>query len=442
MGMIGRRKRVFFELVGQLHAIEADQGNLRNVEAMNFSILKAVVRTERDIARHKGKLKGLKARLRTDRPDREQSKALRRRIKITQYWITHYSEQLWLWKLFGDALAYIYLDKFSIKHAFFETERFRVKADAGLVHGKAGLENEVGLLLSAIEHGVPAVLCDITNVLRYGDVCLLGASDPHLLEVKSSERLNQRGKRQAETLQKLHDFLANDHAAEFRGAPGETLRKAIDVPERTYVDELNEAIALASEQGNCIVSPEPGLHYAIVYGGGLPDFASIISSSEPPTVGFSWNESKMGLTWAPYVPFLLTIRNPQHLYAFVEGRLHIMIFASAGWLASLMSEYGWFAQFSEHEAYAIHAYHPETGGLMSISRQFVSRIGFECCSLRWVAESQATLMTETVATQLKADGLAKIFQAADQVPNSFGIDYKALIAEYRNSLVVDTTTDQ
>ena len=48
--------------------------------------------------------------------------------------------------------------------------------------GKAGLATELKCLdISAA--GIPAVLRDITNVLRYGDVCLLGASDPLLLAV-------------------------------------------------------------------------------------------------------------------------------------------------------------------------------------------------------------------------------------------------------------------
>jgi hypothetical protein len=41
---------------------------------------------------------------------------------------------------------------------------------------------------------VPALLVDLTNTIRHGDICLMGESDPCLIEMKASKNLDSRGK--------------------------------------------------------------------------------------------------------------------------------------------------------------------------------------------------------------------------------------------------------
>lgn len=425
MGIIVRRRRMFLDLMDQLRAVELDLDNLFAVKELNLSILKLVIRTERDVVRHKATLKQLKTTLRTGRNTKAASRAIRSRIKATQSHITRYTSQLWLWKLFGDSIAYSYLDKFSIKHAYFAVDEFEVKRDAGMLHGKSGLVNEVALLFAAIEHEVPAVLCDITNVLRYGDVCLLGASDPHILEVKSSEGLNQRGKRQQAALDKLHDFLSTDRAVGFRGAPGETLRHTFDIPERSHAGQLNQCIKSARENGFCMVNPEAGLYYLASYGG-RPDFPDAFTKEQGRMLWFSWNDAKNMSQWAPYVPFLMTIRDPQHIVDFVEGRLIINVWLNSDRLAQLMSVNGWKAHFDEESTYAVQCFHAETQGMMCLSAQFVSRIGYECCSAEWVAESQNAAMTQAIDRLATQYGPFQPSFSPEEWPKRIGVDYQRL----------------
>jgi hypothetical protein len=425
MGTIGRRKRIFFDLMFQLRAVELDLDNLSALKELNLSILKLVIRTEKDIVRHKATLKQLKVTLSTDRNTKEVSRSIRSRIKTTHSYITRYTAQLWLWKLFGDALAYLYLDKFSIKHAYFAVDEFEVKRDAGMLHGKSGLVHEVALLFAAIEHNVPAVLCDITNVLRYGDVCLLGSSDPHMLEVKSGKGLNQRGKRQKATLDKLHDFLSTDRAVGFRGAPGETLRQPFDIPERTHTDQLNTCIKSARQNGSCMVNPEAGLYYLASYGG-RPDFPEAFTKEQGQMLWFSWNDAKNISQWAPYVPFLITIRDPQHIVDFLEGRLIINVWVNSDRLAQQMSVNGWKAHFDEEATYAVQCFHAETQGVMCLSKQFVCRISYECCSAEWVAESQNAAMTEAVEHLARQYGPFQPSFPPEEWQKKIGVDYQRL----------------
>lgn len=425
MGIIGRRKRAFFALMEQLRDVEADLERLSAVKDLNGGIIRMVLRTEKDVLRHKATLKSLKASLRNGHNSKKTARAIKSRIKATQSYIARYTSQLWLWKHFGDALAYSYLDKFAIKHAYYSTDAFEVKQGAGMLNGKSGFVNEVGLVLDAIQHNVPAILCDITNVLRFGDVCLLGANDPVMLEVKSSAGLNQRGKRQQATLEKLHGFLENDRAVDFRGAPGETLRQEFHIPERLYVDELNQCITSANETGFCMINPEPGLYYMASYGG-RPYAPDAFAEEQGRMLWFSWNDAKNIPEWAPYVPFLLTIRNPQHIFDFVEGRLIINVWVNSDRLAKLMSVNGWEAHFDEQSTYAVQCYHAATQGVMCLSAQFVSRIGYECCSPEWVAETQNAAMTEGLEHIAKQYGPFLPQLPTKEWQKQTGVDYERL----------------
>lgn len=385
--MVGRRQKPFFEMVRLLRAIEADQDDFASVKALNLLVLKEIILAERKQDEHRAAYKELNRQLKTVRGSKEVSKALRTKIKRTAGFIDRYAKQIFIWKCCGDALAFLYLDKFAIKHAYYDTDRFAIKRHAGMIRGKQGLVGELTCLFEALEHQVPAVLSDITNTIRYGDVCLLGASDPVPIEVKSSLKQNGRGRRQAEKMEKLRSFLETDRAVGYRGALGETKRQAVTLPERTNVEALNECIAEAKRTGFAISRPEPGIAYAVI-AGGRPDYAAIFESlAHERGVFWTLNGDKNDFSWAPYTPFILTIRDPQHLLDFIEGNIFIIVGASMHELCRQMATPGWQIEFDLASDYALHCIH-EAGGVVGIAKQFVARVAFEFVSLSWIADSQ------------------------------------------------------
>ncbi len=430
MSLIGSRSRTFFELVDLLRAVEADMDSMDLVGDLNRAILKAVMRNERDIMRLKSRIRILHAGMRTDRPTKERSRLLKRRIRVLRNRAERLTRQLWLWKLFGDSLAHLYLDKFAIKHAFYETDSYDVKPDAGMIYGKAGLANEVGLLLEALKNGVPALLCDITNVIRYGDVCLLGASDPYIIEVKSSDRLNQRGKRQAANLGKLQDFLDNDVATNFRGNPGEVRRHSVGTKEVVYVDELNHSIAIAAKVGGRIFSPERGLNYVVAYGSAGAINANEFTSEEGFTEFCDWNDAKNALAWMYYAPFLLTIRDPRHLLDFIEGRLVIQIYANMSVLAEHMTARGWKSIVLTQGNYITSCQHGPTKGVMGVSRQMIYRGFYECTSLEWLAHSSVEIMDDSFAAAQEQHGPMLVVDQREIAEKNFGIQYDELMEQF------------
>ena len=393
--MIGRRKKAFFALYDLLRAIEEAPGNLALVRQMNLLLIKEVLRAEGNILRHKTTLKALRAKLKTGRGSKEEANTIRRAIDRTKIYIDGYYQQQYIWKCFGDGLAFAYLDKYAIKHTFYATESYDVKPSAGMLCGKSGLANEASCLFSAIELDVPAVLCDVTNILRYGDLCLLGGSDPYLIEIKSGLKLNQRGRRQATALKRLTDFLETDHAENFR-TPGITKRITMTVPERNHQDAMNACIAAAEHAGRCIICPEPGLTYVATYEH-LPSEAFANIPDRGRQIVFLLNDDKRSGSWTIYEPFTRLIRRRQHLLDFVVGRLVLMVMLDVDTLCEAMRRPGWDIAFVDDVPAAIQFLHQETDTRIGISRQFIGRIGFEFVSPAWIAESYGKKIEELSA---------------------------------------------
>ena len=385
--MFVRRRKSFRYLLDCLRILEADRDDLETVRCFNEVLLDELLRAEAAIERHRVTHRELKTRLRLDRSGKETSKSLKARIKRYAGYIDNYEDAIYLWKSFGDAIAHIYLDGLSIKHAYFEIDGLDVKRDAGRISGKTGIRAELAFLHQALDAGVPAVLCDLTHVLRYGDVCLLGAADPVMFEVKSGSRLNRRGQRQLKTLERLHTFFENDRTENFRGLKGEVVRVAVENHPRDNVDALNKCIGRAKAAGLDVCKPEPGVTYIAIYGAtDLPDLFD--RAQKGPRLAFLLNSDKNERAWAPYRPFLLTIKAHDDLLDFISGKLYLIVLVDPQVLCEAMAGDGWLVRFRDHPNYPIQCLHRETKAYSALSSQFLKRAAYEFISLSWMGEVQ------------------------------------------------------
>jgi len=380
-----RQRKAFYQLMEIIRSIQKNPDDLEAVKNINIRILELVQYSEEAIARHKQARKELNIQLKTKRGDKKSSKAVRTKLKRVVSYIKAQRDQIYIWKCFGDTLVYIYLDSFAVKHAFFDTEEYNEKQDAGITLGKSGLYQEIGCLLSAIEHGVPAVLCDLTNILRYGDVCLLGDSDPYFIEVKNSPKLNQRGRRQQAKLNRLHDFMELDRSEDFRGQQGPTIRVSVEKEPTYHLAGLNECLTIAEKEGWAVREPEKGVTYIAISGDG--DVIAALDSLDvtSPEI-YHLNSYKNGHAWAPFSSFLLNIRNPEHALDFVEDRLYVIVVIEPQHICDLMQEDGWDIRYLPGELYPIQFLHRETAAFSAISYQVIARCAFEFMSLRAVKE--------------------------------------------------------
>ncbi len=226
----------------------------------------------------------------------------------------------------GDCLAFLYMDRFALKQTFFDVDTVNPKQSGGFITDKAGTAAEISLLETAISYNVPAVLCDLTNVLRYGDICLLGDSDPVPIEVKSSKTKDSRSKRQKQKLRALSSFLAQDRSDGFRGLPGTTFRAEFAVPPKSFSGQLQAAIQQASGVGSTSFEVDGCLKVVVIMED-TPDYDVLFSGFGSSRVLVNAvNQIKTNKIWGCYYPYPLTLSEPAHYEGFVRGEIHIFTF--------------------------------------------------------------------------------------------------------------------
>ncbi len=342
---------------------------------------------EGQIQRLKLSIEVTKGKLRKGRPSREQAQLLRSRIAQIESRIGLYREIIYFCRCFGDGIAFIYLDKYAIKQAFYKIETTERRESSGALFGKQGLASEIQLFEEAIQKCIPAVLADLTNSIRYGDLCLLGDNDPVFIEVKSGKWIGERGRKQSNAIAKLHEFYQTDRAQGLRGFH-EVHRVALPVAEVTHTRAMNQCIERAYEQGWATTNPETGLYYAAITDDNTKIESVFASMTLTQPHVYMLNTAKSNHEWAPYTPFTLTIKNADHLYDFIRGDLILIVLVDIPVLCSAVKRGGYEVFWEEGEDYPLKLKGEGTDNIGGLSQHFIDRIAFEFVSLAWAAAVQ------------------------------------------------------
>jgi hypothetical protein len=388
--MIGYRKRSFTRAHGLLAALRANQDDLVSLLAVQQLLFSEIVRTEKKIRALKAELKGIQQT--GGHISLKRSHYLKTRIEKVR-------QVTYVWRCFGDALAFLYMDRFALKQSFYSTEKPTPKQEAGFMTDKLGLPNEIALLEECLEHGIPALLADLTNSIRHGDVCLMSGPDPLMIEVKSSKDLNRRGKRQKRALEKLRSFFETDKATELRGFAN-VRRASFEGIERAYVKELNACIADARKNGSAVLKPESGLTYIVAVAGHKGRVVDSLHATRPtaPWV-FILNEFKNNREWAPYVPFTLSLEAHDDLWDFISGDLYIIVIMETGALLKVASDYGCKATLDPLNVdYPYSVKIPGIDEPFRISSPMLARIGIEFVSPEGLLRASIDTMKHVLDT--------------------------------------------
>ena len=70
-------------------------------------------------------------------------KTAAKRSSYFQNRIERVRDLAYVWRCFGDAIAFLYMDKYALKHTYFNTENVNPKGNAGFLSGKDGLFHEI-----------------------------------------------------------------------------------------------------------------------------------------------------------------------------------------------------------------------------------------------------------------------------------------------------------
>lgn len=415
--LVMRSKRSVMHAIGMLRRLEANPSDMNLLEEMQRTLIGRLRSNERRARALKNQLNSWKSQLKSTRPTRELALLLKARITAVEATIASYKYMSFIWRSFGDGIAFTYLDRYSLKHVFYETSAYVPKQDAGTISGKAGFQNEWRTAQQFIRRGIPAVLADITNTVRHGDVCILIGPDPIAIEVKSSSNTNLRVERQRNSLKALGDFLTRDEARNFRGVPHVT-RVALSEEGSDHASSMALCIVDSRSKTLGIRHPEPGLTYVCINNEtfspeGLNDLFESVGDHK---VLCLLNEEKRERTWMPHYPFTLLIREPRDLLEFIAGKITLMVVIDLEVLRDQFAEQGLKMVYSTDGNWALWLSSGKDDGVTAVSRQLFGRLFLELQSLEWFARMQieqsnkirdqlaSTAQQSDTATQVESDG--------------------------------------
>lgn len=402
--MLTRYRQSIYKLTDMLRALEANPEDFGLLLDLQKGLLARIKRTDARIATLKAKRKTLVQQKKAG-PSKDEAKRTKDEIAATSKAISDAQQLLFLWRCFGDGIAFIYVNKLALKHMLYNTHDYEVKPPAGAILGKAGLRKEWSFLKLIISRKIPAVLSDLTNTIRHGDICVLVGPDPIPVEVKSSKNRNARVDRQIASLTALTQFLQTDVATNFRGLD-HIARLEVPGSDETHASVMNDCIARSRDTGFSAISPEPGLMYICVRSEDA--VSEIWPYVKPKTMMTMLNETKTGAAWMPYFPFVLSIRRKEDLYDFMNGEISLMILLETEAVVAAFSAKGLAATFVDHPQVTLVVTRPGAqpgqDPLSGISTGYFNRIFFDFATIENFVDMELTHITymETPSEELAA----------------------------------------
>ncbi|OCH51869.1 hypothetical protein [Vibrio sp. ZF57] len=403
LSLIKYYRRRILTFKNKLDNIDPESSDLQPLLEFQSYLTKQIVRDEKRLKRRKDELVVLKRGLRDRGLGKSEARALKELIERRKESIAGNKYLLYLWRCFGDGLVFKFISKWNLKRFLYEADSAEIKQKSGYIHGKNGIDQELALLMDAFKNNVPAILCDLTNVIRHGDLCLLGDSDPVVIEVKSSKNRNKRVERQLESINKLQKYLEED-VGDVGGVEG-MRRVELHDEERHHGEAFNKALELSKDRPYAKLSPEKGLYYLALNTEYEKDFAEVFEGIEAPIV-YMLNQAKTEQRWDNYYPFVLSIKDPVNLYRFIVGEVYVFVAVSSVVLKEMASDIGYDLEISEFKNEGFVFSKSLTGCnepfRAIVSEHFSGRLGLEFLTLEWFFENEKKLLGDMEATAINA----------------------------------------
>ena len=376
--MLGYRRKSYKIAFRLVHELAADLEKLEVLLELQELLVSEITLAEQKIRALKSEI--LPIPLRKNPEKQRYSEYLERRVGRFQC-------LRYIWKGFGDAIAFIYCDTFSLKHTLYNVDNYNPKQESGFISGKQGFYSEFAVVKDCIAIGIPSLLVDLTNTIRYGDICIMIGPDPFLVEVKSSRKLSSRSKKQVRKLKRIHDFYEKDIAQNFRGIQQIRRVEHREDP-NNYMYEFNDCIRIAYIEGHCISQPEPGMFIIAIKRYDLP-FERIMQNVKVrrPWI-FYLNVLKSNQNWAPYIPFTLSIKSENALYDFIRGALHIIVVLDFEIISERFAASGYRVELRLHDQdHPVRIARDGLEAYADVSSHILTRSALEFLSPAWIIAS-------------------------------------------------------
>jgi hypothetical protein len=136
-----------------LHTIKSDLDRLDLVLELQRHLIRQIVRLERRTKRVQRAASNMRQTLNLSRLPRDTAKALKLRIKECPALLEEIRRKMFVWRCFGDGIAFVYQSKYALKHLYYDQD-YKIKQTAGFMSGKTGFRKEWKFLRLGIKMGV------------------------------------------------------------------------------------------------------------------------------------------------------------------------------------------------------------------------------------------------------------------------------------------------
>jgi len=353
-----------------------------NCLALQEKLIKKIIYIERKIRECRVTTRTLKKRLQPQQPSgftKVEAQVIKSAINSLAKRVDEYQRLLVIFRNIGDALAFMYFDKYDIKPQVF-------KQPAGFLSQKEGLRHELEILRGLFESGRIGILNDLTNCLRYGDISVSIEGKQYIFEIKSSKSRNSRTQRQLTEARRLTNYLTKDEADNLYGVKGEWQRTSLHSQEVHHRDLLNSVISNAVKNGTSYAKVEDGLYY-VVSKKFHPEILDLVSREckGKPIISIV-NDYKY--TCVGYYPFTLSIYDSEAWYNFCCGKFVIIVVVDSGVVKQKLRSMGLGIEFHFDQEFVMDIADLERASgevsCIKVSRHFFGRIFTEFLSLDWV----------------------------------------------------------
>jgi hypothetical protein len=399
--MLPQYRKGLLALFGRLRKLAAtDPYNAAEYLAIQELLIKRITYVEGRIKAARESMSEARRALR-ERLPKEESRRIKRSIAYAKQWIVEYEHLLHVYRCIGDALIFLNVQRWAIPVMM-------TSPTAGFISGKTGLKAEIKALRAYAASGTPAVLNDLTNVMRHADITIIYKGYFRLAEVKSGGYDRARMRRQLGAAREAWDFLAGGEREDPR-LPGIKIHGSrYHAPERDCVPQLNTLISDAMHHGQAFGDVEIGLSYLIT-GWATNDIVDVLRGAldgKRHPFSFILNGRKFDIYG--YYPFTLSIHDPDAIYAFYSGALVITVVVDRAALVYAAAEQGVDVRFTTDKEYPLEIMAREQGDSdkarsIMVGWHFYHRLAYEFLSLRWFVDELVYRAKTPLSEQLRGE---------------------------------------
>lgn len=359
---------------------------------IQLRLVEKIIYVEKRISKLKDLKKSARRRLRASHLSplsKETAQEVKRNIQSYNQAIEDYHNLLKIFRDVGDGLAFSYISKWDIK-------TLAIKEAPAALSGKTGGRLERNILRGLFSAGQIAILNDITNSLRYGDITIVDETSLNIIEVKSGNNSTPRTVRQLKNIERVIEYFKTDETDSLYGIGEKVKRISTNSIEVDHCDLLNQTIlqARSAENHMAYAEPEAGLLYlCFTEECAKNTWLEVIKKYEGDPLVSLVNHSAY-ISYG-YVPFTISVTDPEALYMFYTGELNIVILIDTVTIHDKFASMGIESQFlrdDKNYQLIIKSFNKYDEPITTkISHHFFQRMFTEFLSLQWFIDSVVAL---------------------------------------------------